>query len=392
MGVNLLLKGIGLGAGLMYLWDPQNGRRRRSEILDQFEHAKHCTEDFVDRAQRDLSNRAKGLHAETLSRLGSEQPDDRQVRERVRSKIGRYCSHPRALEVVAEQGHIVVSGQILDSEADDLLHAIRQVRGVRGVEDRLQRHRQAGNISALQGGIPRGGEPSDFMQEDWSPATRAIGQLTGMALMANCLVRRNFSSTLFGGVGLALFLRATTNQSFNRLMGTDAAARPTRYQRSVMIHAPVEKVWEFLSDFEQIGRFMPRVKAVRNLGDGRYRWNAELPGGKQLQLEEQVTRSEPHQRLSWESVSGSPFWYRGTVTLHSSSDDTTDVHVDIQYEPPGGRLGETLAAWLGVGPDSQFNQAVSRIKPFLETGNEPHDLHAVHRHPEQSENQSDQEA
>lgn len=390
MAIKMLLKGMGLGAGLMYLWDPQRGRRRRAQLLDQLDHAKHCTEDFLDKAQRDLSNRATGVTAEAYSMLGRHGTDDRVITARVRSKLGRYCSHPHALDVDSQDGQVVLSGQILEDEVADVLKAVRWVRGVRGVENRLEIHRERGNISALQGGAHPIGEQFDFLQENWSPATRALGQAAGLALMGNCLARRNLSSVLLGTVGFGLFLRGSMNRSLAQITGMQVCPQAVRLQRSVTIHAPTEKVWNFISDFEQVGRFLPNVKSVQNLGGGRYRWGLHLPGGQDLELEERVTENVPQERLSWESVSNHPVSYSGTMSLQREEEGVTRVNVHVEYTPPGGALGAALGSLFGVDAESKFHDAVMRIKPYLETGNAPHDLHEVRTESAPTESQSGQ--
>lgn len=377
MAINVLLKGMGLGAGLMYFWDPQRGRRRRAQLLDQMEHAKHCTEDFFDKAQRDLSNRASGVTAEACSMWDSHAADDRVIAARVRSKLGRYCSHPHAIHVESHDGRVVLGGQILEDEVAGLLKAVRWVRGVRSVENRLDVHRERGNLSALQGGVHPAGEQYDFLQENWSPATRALGQMTGLVLMVNCLARRNLSSALLGAAGLGLFLRGSLNRSLGQITGMQVCPQAVRFQRTVTIHAPVEKVWDFISDFEQVGRLLPSVESVRNLGDGRYRWELRLAGGQGLEIEERVTESVPHERLSWESVSNDPVSYSGTVTLQREEEGRTRVNVHFEYTPPGGALSAAVASLFGVDVESKFYDAVMRIKPYLETGQPPHDLHEV---------------
>ena len=54
-----------LGAALMYIFDPQQGRRRRALVRDQFVHAGHQIGDAASGVAQDLSNRAYGLYAET---------------------------------------------------------------------------------------------------------------------------------------------------------------------------------------------------------------------------------------------------------------------------------------------------------------------------------------
>lgn len=60
-----LVVGLGLGAGIMYLMDPNVGRRRRAIARDKSKHYLHEAEDAMSKATRDLSNRTRGVVAET---------------------------------------------------------------------------------------------------------------------------------------------------------------------------------------------------------------------------------------------------------------------------------------------------------------------------------------
>ena len=55
------LKGAAIGAGFMYLFDPQMGRRRRAAIRDKAVHAWNDAGDTVEAKTHDLGNRAKGV-------------------------------------------------------------------------------------------------------------------------------------------------------------------------------------------------------------------------------------------------------------------------------------------------------------------------------------------
>ncbi len=380
MAISTLLKGLGLGAGLMYFADPNSGRRRRARALDQWDHAVHCTQDFLDKAQRDASNRAAGLTAQATSLLHRDTADDTVVTARVRSKLGRYVSQPRAIAVETHQGQVTLSGTVPEHEVGDLLRAICSVSGVRGVQNQLDVRQQHGSGSSSRGEMqPHANRALGFWEERWNPTTRVAGQLIGAILMSKCLTNNSFTSKLLGTAGLGLFIRSTTNRSFGQLLGTEEHAQTVRFQRTVTIHAPIEKVWDFLSDFEEVGRFLPGVTMVENLGDGFYRWGFGLPGGQELEIEEQVTEFVPQERLSWESVSEHPLFYRGTLSVQGDDADTTRVHLCFDYLPPGGALGAAVASIFGADPKSLFQQAVLRIKPFLETGNAPHDLNDFHR-------------
>lgn len=380
MSVKSMLKGAGIGAVLMYVFDPERGRRRRALLCDQYDHAIHSLEDYLSKVQRDLSHRATGLSHEAAAMVRSEGVDDRVLVDRVRSKLGRYVSHPHAIRVEAHDGHVVLSGTVLADEVDDAVGAVRWVRGIRSVESRLESHQQSGNLAALQGGRQRSGETRGVLQDNWNPATRALAQVGGLALMTTCLGRRGLSSTLLGTAGLALFVRAAANRSFAQLTGYSTCPQAVTVQRTTVIQAPVEKVWEFMNDFELVGRFMPSTKAVEKLGEDHYRWTMAVPGGEDLQLEERVTERVMNERLSWESVSDRPVSYSGWVLLQQEGEGATRANVHFEYTPPGGVLADRIAHLFGLDPESQLHDAVMRIKTYLETGTLPHDVAAESSH------------
>jgi hypothetical protein len=59
-----LLGAFGIGALLMYFFDPVSGNRRRALLRDQLVHAQHEVGDFAEGTAKDLRNRAQGVVAE----------------------------------------------------------------------------------------------------------------------------------------------------------------------------------------------------------------------------------------------------------------------------------------------------------------------------------------
>ena len=55
-----ILSGVGIGAALMYLFDPQGGNRRRTLIRDKAIKFNRQTRETIEAKAKDLSNRAKG--------------------------------------------------------------------------------------------------------------------------------------------------------------------------------------------------------------------------------------------------------------------------------------------------------------------------------------------
>jgi hypothetical protein len=221
------LTGASLGAGMMYFLDPVVGNRRRALVRDQCNHLINKTGDAIDTTIRDFQNRMSGMMAEMRAcaeDYSREQPTDEVLVARVRSTMGRYVSHPSAIEVSARDGVVHLSGPILARETPGMIGAVESVRGVQRVEHDLEEHQTAGNVSALQGGRRAVGSSIDLMQQNWAPTTRVLVGGAGAALMLRCLVRGGPMAALLSPVALALTTRALANDELGNLI----VNRPSR--------------------------------------------------------------------------------------------------------------------------------------------------------------------
>ena len=140
------------GAGLMFLLDPARGARRRALVRDKAVRARHKLSDGFGATTRDLGNRARGTLAGFRSRWRQEDVGDEILHERIRSAVGRVVSHPGAIEVDVVGGRVTLRGSVLEQELDDLLDAVRRVRGASDVTNELEVHPSADNVPSLQGG------------------------------------------------------------------------------------------------------------------------------------------------------------------------------------------------------------------------------------------------
>jgi hypothetical protein len=178
------LIGAAIGAGLIYLLDPQNGRRRRALLQNKLVHAGNVTRHALDTTSRDLANRSRGIVASTRARLRPDDVADPIILERVRAKLGRVSSHPRAIDVFVTDGHVTLRGAVLASEAWAVASAASAVRGVRSVSNELDPHQNAQDTPALQGEGRVARSSLDILQPNWAPATRAMVAAAGLAATA----------------------------------------------------------------------------------------------------------------------------------------------------------------------------------------------------------------
>jgi osmotically-inducible protein OsmY len=152
-----LITAAGIGAGFMYLFDPDSGKRRRAEIRDKAKHMNRVAIQAVGKTERDLRNHLRGAVAEISSFGRSEEVSDDVLQARIRSKLGRLVSHPHAIEVRVVDGRAILTGPVLSHEEVPLVETVSGIHGVKSVENLLELHETAGSIPALQGGKQRRG-------------------------------------------------------------------------------------------------------------------------------------------------------------------------------------------------------------------------------------------
>jgi hypothetical protein len=68
------LAAFGLGAAIMYVLDPDSGRRRRAVARDRALRAANDTQEAIEDTARDLRNRAQGTVAEVKGVFSPNQP------------------------------------------------------------------------------------------------------------------------------------------------------------------------------------------------------------------------------------------------------------------------------------------------------------------------------
>jgi hypothetical protein len=204
MKANAFLTGISLGAGLMYFFDPDRGRRRRKLLVDKVQSAKCNVGHTADVAWRDLQNRTFGTLAEVRSSFSEEHVPDQVLQARVRSKMGRYVSNPSAIEVVACDGCVRLSGPILAAEVRPLVQRIRWVPGVKQIDNQLDVHSTPGNVASLQSARHSHSSRPDIFQSNWSPAARMVMLALGSGMTICCAGSRKPDSMLLSLLGVGL--------------------------------------------------------------------------------------------------------------------------------------------------------------------------------------------
>jgi uncharacterized membrane protein len=336
---------------------------------DKALHTVHAAGNGVRVVARDILHRVRGFFFETQGRMRREEVDDRTIEARVRSSLGRVCSHPHAIRVHVEIGRVRLEGDILKAEHSKVISRIARVRGVLDMLDNLQVHKQAGHYPELQGGRVRKGDRPEFLQHNWSPAARFLGGICGGSLLTWGLWRRDVLGGASAFLGTLLTLRSITNLELKRLTGVGAGRQAIALQKDILVHAPVEVVFGFWRAMENFPLFMSHVEEVRTHGEERSHWRVKGPAGITFEWDALITRLVPNQVLAWKSVEGSTVENAGIIRFEPANGGrSTRLDIRLSYNPPAGALGHGFARLLGVDPKKQMDDDLLRFKSLLETG------------------------
>jgi BON domain-containing protein len=232
-GQEKLIAGIIMGAGVMYLLDPERGARRRSRLRDQGIHLGRKLGDGVAATARDVRNRSAGTAAELRSRFRRGQVDDEILHDRVRSAIGRVVTHPGAITVTVSDGRVTLTGHVLADELDDLIERVQRVRGVSEVRNELEMHRSADGVPALQGaGRSREQGPQ---AGNWAARTRLLLGAAGGVIAVKGTRMKGPGGRALTFLGSGILSRAASSVPPRRLvdLGSD--------DPNVQVHGGVEE-------------------------------------------------------------------------------------------------------------------------------------------------------
>ncbi len=148
---------------------------------------------------------------------------------------------------------------------------------------------------------------------------------------------------------------------------------PQRVESSVVVEAPVSRVYEYWSDLENLPNFMTNVEEVRATGPDRTHWVVKGPLGAKMEFDAETTQEEENRALGWNSVDGN-VETSGQVRFQELGPERTRVEVTMNYaDPPGGRLGE-VGSRLVSNPQVMVDQDLYNFKEIIEGRATPEEI------------------
>ncbi len=146
-----------------------------------------------------------------------------------------------------------------------------------------------------------------------------------------------------------------------------------RVESSVVVNAPVDQVYGYWRNLENLSNFMTNVENVRSTGSGLTHWVVKGPLGAKMEFDAQTTSEEENSHLAWNSVDGN-IQTSGEVRFQELGPERTRVEVTMNYaDPPGGKIGE-VGSRLVANPQLMVDQDLQYFKEIMEGRATPEEI------------------
>ena len=202
----------------------------------------------------------------------------------------------------------------------------------------------------------------------------------GTALLLSGITLGKGKGLLMSVLGGALMYRGVTGHCYlfealgiDSAEHNDATAIPAgqgvKFEKTIVVHRSPEDLFRFWRHPENLPTVMKHVKEVRADGDRRSHWTAEGIGGQTVEWDAEIFNERENELIAWRSLPGGAVDTAGSVHFKAFPEGNgTAVTVSIKYNPPGGKLGASLASMLGAGVEQKIAEDLHRFKRTMEAG------------------------
>jgi uncharacterized membrane protein len=209
---------------------------------------------------------------------------------------------------------------------------------------------------------------------------RLVSGLAAATVAVMALRRKRLRPLLFP-LAANLLSRAVTGRCpVNRAIGRNSARRGraslvasvrrgegVKVEKSVTVNRPVEEVYRFWRNFENLPRFMDHLESVTVIDETRSHWVAKAPAGTRVEWDAAIHNEIEDELIAWRSLPGSDVNNAGSIHFTPTEDGAgTEVLVVLSYEPPAGKVGAAVAKLLGEEPSKQVEDDLRRFKQVME--------------------------
>ena len=226
-------------------------------------------------------------------------------------------------------------------------------------------------------------KPNDAAKRQEGPAShinigeteRLLSAIGGGALLLHGLRRSLGSLVLAVGGGMLLYRGLSGHCRAYESLGLNTASdagEGVGVEATVTVYKPIADVYRFYRNLENHPRFVTHLKSVQNLDQKRSHWVAKSPLQTAIEWDSEIEEERENHLLSWRSLPGADVDNMGTVRFRELPGERgTEVHVSLEFQPPGGMVGSAIAKLLNTITTQRLREDLRHFKQLLESGEQP---------------------
>jgi len=169
------------------------------------------------------------------------------------------------------------------------------------------------------------------------------------------------------GAGAALVLYAARPWIERAILAAGERRRRVALRSSVEIDRPLQAVFAFFKDFENLPRVVGSVRSITDYQDGRSHWEAYTPAGQPIEWDVVVTKYVPNSVIGFESVPGSVVDVRAQFRFTRISSTRTRFDVETYFAPHVTGLGDAMRAIVTPANERRIMGDLDHMRFYLET-------------------------
>lgn len=209
---------------------------------------------------------------------------------------------------------------------------------------------------------------------------RAVSLVSGAGLLFYSMARRSpWNVPLLMSAGYLLYRGASGHCPVYEEMGINlkqnGSPEGILVHRAITINRPKEEIFLLWRNLNNLPRFMTHLEQVNvdKTNDGkRSHWVARAPLGNEIEWDAEIVQETENECIAWRSLPGSSVESTGRVEFKDAPGGRgTEIHVSLQYRPPGGTFGAAFAKLFGEEPQQQIREDLRRFKQIMESGEVP---------------------
>jgi len=215
----------------------------------------------------------------------------------------------------------------------------------------------------------QGQQPNDQNQGEKShqgDTERWASLIGGGALVLTGLRQGSLRGALMAIAGGGLVYHGATKKSLSEQAGMN---QNMKVEKTVTINKSAAELYRVWHNFQNLPTFMKHLKSVTVMDNKRSHWIANAPMGASVEWDADIIRDEENKLIAWASVEGADIDNSGFVRFTPAPGGRgTEVKVVLEYSPPGGVVGATIAKLFGEEPEQQAGDDLRRFKQLMEAG------------------------